>query len=417
MISSDHRELGPESNPPFQPSIYLMGSNMIMAGQWYSSSTVLGVAGIAAVLAVGILTVWVTLRAANPNRRLDYSMTVAPLLNTVTGDVEITWQGEKLNNPHVLEIRLDSHSRRDIAPDDFAGGPFQLDVGARIITILQTTKSFDKVRINDKDRSILEVAPTLIGKHQGIIFTLLADGNTPRLASPAAVLRDVTLKARSGDASSRPVNWLQIAVQTLVTAVAVAVIGIVVVNTSVSAANSGTPAIPTLAAASADLNSSSLENRLSAIHELWQTMQTTLGDQPAVIQTLSAFIREHSPAKGRSDVAVTPDIQAALTVLSNRNSSRDNGMIIDLDNANLSDANLTGANLASANFIDADIGNADLTNANLRNANLTYAYLGEATLTGTQLANANLMGTSFPGTVLCKGTVPTRPAQKYSCIQ
>lgn len=391
---------------------------MTVADQWYSSSTVWAAAGVVAVVAVGVLGVLVTWRAANPRRRLNYGMTVAPLLNTESGDVEVTWRREKLEKPHVLEVRLDSRSRRDIGPEDFAGGPFQLNVGARIVTILKIAHleqpNLEKVKISDKDQTILEIGPMLIGKHQGMNFTLLVDGDKPELASPAEVLRDVDLKPRSASPAGHSINWAQVTAQALLMVIAIVVVAALV--TTGPARSQGTSASASLKAAISNLNSRISENRLNAVHAMGRIMRTDPEEQPTVIQALCAFIRRNSPA-GSSDGNAAVDILAALTTLSDRNPSHDDGMVLNLDNANLESATLSGANLAGAYLIDADLGNADLTNADLSDANLTSAYLGAANIGGINLKGANLNGASFYGTPLCAGTEPAHPSEKYTCQQ
>ena len=59
-------------------------------------------------------------------------------------------------------------------------------------------------------------------------------------------------------------------------------------------------------------------------------------------------------------------------------------------NANLSDADLTGANLHRADLTHALLPDANLSKAHLIVANLTTAFLFDANLTGANLTNANL---------------------------
>ncbi|HEX5540644.1 MAG TPA: pentapeptide repeat-containing protein [Micromonospora sp.] len=120
-------------------------------------------------------------------------------------------------------------------------------------------------------------------------------------------------------------------------------------------------------------------------------MRDSAVDHPAVVQVLAAFVRVHAPAPTPSptsseDLAEpTPpppppaDIQAALTVLSRRNATRDqvgeevslartNLRGADLRQAHLRWADLSGADLSGANLIGADLGRADLRNADLSGA-------------------------------------------------
>ncbi len=165
-----------------------------------------------------------------------------------------------------------------------------------------------------------------------------------------------------------------------------------------------------LSAALTELNSSSLDTRLSGIDALKKIMYASPSDQPAVMRALSAFIRRRSPAS-HSDGPVTTDAQAALDVLGSRNISHDDGVIIDLVHANLTSANLVGIDLSKADLSNADLTAADLSNADLSDADLSYAHLGGASVTDTNFAGANLAGASFCGTPRCSRFTPNQPAE------
>ena len=184
------------------------------------------------------------------------------------------------------------------------------------------------------------------------------------------------------------------------------------------------------------LSSSTLGVRLGGIYALERLARDSPADQPTVVEVLSAFIREHARDQ------LTPvwigmvqylrpatDVRAALTVLSRRNTSRDNGATVDLLSANLahlvlahvrlpgahldradltgvnlSEANLAGATLiqaraSGANLNGADLTRADLTEATLTEADLTGAALREADLTLTGRYGANLEGADLTGAV------------------
>ena len=203
-------------------------------------------------------------------------------------------------------------------------------------------------------------------------------------------------------------------------------------------------------AAVTNLASESETIRIGAIFALQRIMQDSPRDQPAAIQVLAAFIREkwpvppteqsNAPAAGASVVVI--DLQAALTVLGNRNPAHDGGVVIDLNHTELSGADLTGAKLADVNLNGSDLSGAklpgaDLSHANLGGANFSDADLSCADLSGTELFNsdfsyadltgadlsaadvggiASLNGASFANLPWCDGTTSRYPQEKYQCL-
>ncbi|HEX5598072.1 MAG TPA: pentapeptide repeat-containing protein, partial [Micromonosporaceae bacterium] len=161
-----------------------------------------------------------------------------------------------------------------------------------------------------------------------------------------------------------------------------------------------------------------IEVRLGAIYALERIMRDSAADHPAVVQVLAAFVRVHAPAptpsptppEGMAEPTAPPpppvDIQAALTVLSRRDTNRDqvvdelnlahtNLRGADLHQADLHWADLSGADLSGADLGGADLGGADLSGAiligaNLGGTNLDHAFLDHADLRYADLANAEL---------------------------
>lgn len=229
-------------------------------------------------------------------------------------------------------------------------------------------------------------------------------------------------------------------------------------------------------AAVTNLGSSNETIRIGGIYALQRIMQDSPRDQPAVIQVLTAFIREQAPRKplagaapittvgAKTGLAPAIDVQTALAVLVSRNRANDDGSRIDLESTNLSNANLTNADflgadlsgsdltgatldgadidgailtdanlthaqmlwgdaiavdLAGANLTDADFSSSDLTGATLTGAdvegtNLAFANLTSVTLVDTDLYLAHLSGTNLEETPLCPYGKPARPAG-YVC--
>jgi len=133
--------------------------------------------------------------------------------------------------------------------------------------------------------------------------------------------------------------------------------------------------------------------RLGGIYALERIARDSESDHWAVMEVLTAFVREQPPAQTMSpdkssgeretkqttqDWKLPADIQAILTVVGRRTRTFGNGEPQRLD---LRNTNLQGALL----------GGAQLQGANLRGARLQEAFLGGAQLQGTDLtAVANL---------------------------
>jgi pentapeptide repeat protein len=146
------------------------------------------------------------------------------------------------------------------------------------------------------------------------------------------------------------------------------------------------------------LGSKGLDVRIGGIYALGRIARDSPTDHSAVMDVVSAFIREHShevwpPPKPNveSDRRTRPDVQAALTVIGCRDSGYDRGPI-DLQNAILSGANLKHAILSGANLSDAD-----LSSAFLDEADLSGAYFYGTVFTGAYLRQANLTDAILTG--------------------
>lgn len=168
--------------------------------QWYASGTFWTAIGAVAVLLSTVAIVWVTLRVANPKRRLLYSMPViTPLLNTrsdLPQDLEVRRGGVILRHPHLVNVELVNRGRLDIRRDAFDGGePLRLDIGATIIECLKiTTSPSDRPEPLVKiDGSALLIGPSLLGRRQTIAFSVLVDGPSPNLCRPEQTLIDVDI--------------------------------------------------------------------------------------------------------------------------------------------------------------------------------------------------------------------------------
>src|ERR1022692_3927140 len=117
---------------------------MDVAGAWYASGTFWAGAGVVVAVLAAVTAVWATLSVGFPRRRLYYGLrAAAPLLTAPAGmrsDLQLLHRGTPLADPHVLTVELISRGRKDIPNGAYDGGqPLQLDVGSRIIEILQIT--------------------------------------------------------------------------------------------------------------------------------------------------------------------------------------------------------------------------------------------------------------------------------------
>jgi hypothetical protein len=149
--------------------------------------------------------------------------------------------------------------------------------------------------------------------------------------------------------------------------------------------------------------------RLGGIYALERVARDSARDHPAVMEVLTAFVREHSPISMRPsrpdgaepERSPRADVQAALTVVGRltmvgRGDQTRGIRPIDLSGAALAGAklphgaHLAGAKLAGVNLSGVDLRGADLTGADLTDAILIRAVLGPVELTEAELAEAEL---------------------------
>jgi uncharacterized protein YjbI with pentapeptide repeats len=148
--------------------------------------------------------------------------------------------------------------------------------------------------------------------------------------------------------------------------------------------------------------SNSVEVRLGGIYALERIARDSDRDHPVVMELLSAFVREHAPLSVcTSPASSTPatDVQAALTVISRRNETRDYDRL-DLARTCLRGAVLANAKLSGASLVDADLRGADLIGAKISNATLVGVDFTGALLSGADLGGANLTAANLSVTEL-----------------
>jgi hypothetical protein len=172
------------------------------------------------------------------------------------------------------------------------------------------------------------------------------------------------------------------------------------------------------------LASEKIEVRLGGIYALERISKESPDDHWVVMETLTAFVREHARWKKQDEIASetlvslyddeksnetqpepTTDIAAVLAVIvrreiENRDRERlkDVGLNFrgcDLEGAFLGGARLEGAFLVGAYLERADLANTHLEGARLIDAHLQGAYLVEAHLERAFLTGANLKGANL----------------------
>ncbi|MGW6903055.1 pentapeptide repeat-containing protein [Streptomyces sp. NPDC054940] len=154
------------------------------------------------------------------------------------------------------------------------------------------------------------------------------------------------------------------------------------------------------------LDASSANIRRGAIFSLQGIMEDSPRQQPAVIYALSEYIRTHATKKpSRTKTEKAPDIQAALSVLGQRDPAHDGDRPIDLRGVQLAGADLHGADLSRANLADAVLSHGNLEGATLSGADLHGASLKGTLLTGADLTGANLGGAVLNDAVLIEANL------------
>jgi len=180
------------------------------------------------------------------------------------------------------------------------------------------------------------------------------------------------------------------------------------------------------------LGDEKVEVRLGGIYALERLMRDSRADQPTIMETLTAFVRQHSPRSPGQDLLARSsppskprrppvDVQAVLAGLGPRNPVDDEHHIdlrdTDLagvllpEEAPLADAEFDGANLTRAEFPGADLTGAHfmgaiLIEANFDGATLDHADLSDATVTDGSLTDEQLKTAEIKGMTKVPPTAP-----------
>jgi hypothetical protein len=161
--------------------------------------------------------------------------------------------------------------------------------------------------------------------------------------------------------------------------------------------------------ATEQLASEKIEGRLGGIYTLERISRESPDDYWVVMETLTAFLREHGRWKKqdklgsetlmsrcddeKSEDILRPrlgtDIAAVLAVDKNVDRERMNNWFLDFRGTDLKGAFLAGAHLERASFAEVHLERAFLWNAHLEEAAFYGAHLEEADLSGAHLEHAS----------------------------
>lgn len=129
--------------------------------------------------AVGVVFAVLSYRRQFPKRRIQFSVTWSPLLNSDgdeahVGGLEVTVRGTPLFLPYVGVLRVYSNSRADIPSSFFDGGsPLTFDFQ----TPLFSTSTPDPADLKwSANGTRIEIPAQLVRKKSGLIATLIVEG-------------------------------------------------------------------------------------------------------------------------------------------------------------------------------------------------------------------------------------------------
>lgn len=135
---------------------------------------------VAALAALG--TIWATMRAANPRRTLHYEFNVMPLVQQhegLTGSLEIRFNGNLLQDPHIIWAGLSNMGKRDISSSHFdQDRPIKMIMGVSVVNLLSIvthggTAAAPTASVQGGE---LHVGPGRIGRGDVVTYALLVDG-------------------------------------------------------------------------------------------------------------------------------------------------------------------------------------------------------------------------------------------------
>lgn len=169
------------------------------------------------------------------------------------------------------------------------------------------------------------------------------------------------------------------------------------------------------------IKTANVSSRILGISALETIVADSADKHWASIEVLTAFIRQRAPRVEAPTIGkqqsnrVLPDIEAALTLIQQRNPHRDPiDRALNLQSTALRQANLKGATLNGSDFRKSDLSRANLSFANLHQADLRRAVLFKASLEGANLEAASLTAANLYGSILRGATL--QGANLYGAI-
>jgi hypothetical protein len=164
----------------------LLDVSVVASGPWYESGTFWS--GAAAVVGIAAIVVSLIIWRVGPAKRLlVYSMPVSvPMVSShwpvLAGPpLQVTLEGDPVDDPHIVIMYIHNRSRRDIQSTDFdQNKPLVFNLGARILaTSLEGGSLNFKDEVSFSGTEIL-ISPTLIAGNQRVQLAIITDG-APRL--------------------------------------------------------------------------------------------------------------------------------------------------------------------------------------------------------------------------------------------
>lgn len=186
---------------------------MLASSHWYSSSVTLTIAAIIVSLLVGLAGALTTYLVSTPRRQLLFRLESCTSLLSTSPDarkeLKVLYGNEELADPHILNVKLISRSREDIASEAFdQSRPIVLDVGMPIIALLPMDAKSEVLPKFKFEGTAVKVGPDLIKRRQRMSFTLLADGPNAQLSCESHLVNVKVQEEPPDEIIRRRVNWI-----------------------------------------------------------------------------------------------------------------------------------------------------------------------------------------------------------------
>ncbi|PWI13949.1 hypothetical protein DI272_07115 [Streptomyces sp. Act143] len=152
-----------------------LSTRTVASDSFYAADTLVAAAGVVA----AFIGIWAVLHVAHPRRRLNYTVSHAPLVpDAAAGSLEVSHNGTALVDPHVVTVVLHNPGRRDIASSAFdRGEPIRVRLGVPYAKLL-TTASHPSAAQAPPARvqgSELHIGPGRLGSGTTITYRVLVD--------------------------------------------------------------------------------------------------------------------------------------------------------------------------------------------------------------------------------------------------